>query len=107
MKKTVTLAVAICALHTLSAQDLHFAQTAQTPLLINPAAAGVFDGWERAIINHRNQWLGAGTQFMTTNISVDANIWKAPRNDRAHMGLGLLFYMTLAATRNLEIKLER
>ncbi|MFT5858254.1 MAG: type IX secretion system PorP/SprF family membrane protein [Flavobacteriaceae bacterium] len=92
MKKIVTLVVAICALHTLSAQDLHFAQTAQTPLLINPAAAGVFDGWERAIINHRNQWLGAGTQFMTTNIAVDANIWKAPRNDQAHMGVGLLFY---------------
>lgn len=73
-------------------QDIHFTQTAQTPLLINPAAAGVYNGWERIIINHRNQWLGANTQFMTTNISADLNMFKAPRNDRAHMGLGVMFF---------------
>lgn len=73
------------------AQDLHFTQTAQTPLLINPAAAGVFDGWERVIVNHRNQWLGASTQFMTTNIAADANFGKSTLNDKAHLGVGLLF----------------
>jgi len=74
------------------AQDIHFTQMAQTPLLINPAAAGVFDGWERIIINHRNQWLGASTQFMTTNISGDMNLFKSDRNDKAYMGLGVMFY---------------
>lgn len=73
------------------AQDLHFTQTAQTPLLINPAATGVFDGWERVIINHRNQWLGASTQFMTTNIAADANFGKSTSENKAHLGLGLLF----------------
>ncbi|MFT5778904.1 MAG: type IX secretion system PorP/SprF family membrane protein [Crocinitomicaceae bacterium] len=92
MKKIIIITLACCALQTVSAQDLHFAQTSQTPLFINPAAAGVFDGWERAIVNHRNQWLGAGTQFMTTSIAVDANLWKAPMNDRAHMGAGILLY---------------
>lgn len=72
-------------------QDLHFSQTAQTPLLINPAVAGVYDGWERVIINHRNQWLGAGTQFMTTSIAADANFGKTPRNDKAYVGLGIMF----------------
>lgn len=75
-----------------NAQDIHFAQTAQTPLLINPASAGVFDGWERVIINHRSQWLGAGTQFNTTAIAVDANLWKQEYRDQAHMGVGLLFF---------------
>lgn len=74
------------------AQDLHFSQTAQTPLLINPGAAGVYDGWERVIVNHRNQWLGAGTQFMTTSIAADANFGKTRNNDKAHVGLGLMFY---------------
>jgi type IX secretion system PorP/SprF family membrane protein len=73
-------------------QDVHFTQTAQTPQLINPAATGVYDGWERVIINHRNQWLGAGTQFMTTAISADANLGKSRMNDKAHVGLGVLFY---------------
>jgi len=54
-------------------QDIHFAQSSQTPLLINPGATGVYDGWERVIINHRNQWLGANTQFMTTAIAADVN----------------------------------
>lgn len=92
MKKILIAALAMCVLHTASAQDLHFSQTAQAPLLINPGAAGVFDGWERIIINHRNQWIGAGTQFMTTSIAVDANLWKPARADRAHAGVGLLLF---------------
>lgn len=74
------------------AQDIHFTQTAQTPQLINPAATGVYDGWERVIVNHRNQWLGAGTQFMTTAVSADANLGKSRMNDKAHVGIGVLFY---------------
>ena len=92
MKRAFTFAVAFCVVQSVNAQDLHFSQTAQTPLLINPGAAGVFDGWERVNINHRNQWLGAGTQFMTTSIAADANLWKTPFNDRAHAGVGVMFY---------------
>jgi type IX secretion system PorP/SprF family membrane protein len=73
-------------------QDMHFSQSSQTPVFINPAAAGVFDGWERVIINHRNQWLGAATQFMTTAISADVNLGKSELNNRAHFGVGLQFY---------------
>ena len=73
-------------------QDIHFAQSSQTPLLINPGATGVYDGWERVIINHRNQWLGANTQFMTTAIAADVNFLKTERNNKPHLGLGLFFY---------------
>jgi len=34
-------------------QDVHFVQSSTTPQLINPATAGVFDGWERVSISHR------------------------------------------------------
>lgn len=93
MKKIVFFIASLLTIQVSQAQDLHFSQTAQTPLLINPAAAGVFDGWERAIINHRNQWLGAGTQFMSTAVAVDANLWKSEiQNDRPHLGVGLMFF---------------
>lgn len=92
MKRGLTWLILVVASTSLHAQDLHFSQTAQTPLLINPAAAGVFDGWERAIINHRSQWLGAGTQFTTTSVAVDANLFKPERANGAHMGVGLMFY---------------
>jgi len=91
MKRIILSLSLLCVGNTFS-QDLHFSQTAQTPLLINPAAAGVYDGWERVIVNHRNQWLGAGTQFMTTSVAADANFGKSRMNDKAHVGLGLMFY---------------
>ena len=92
MKKVYLTIVGIGLWVGAFAQDMHFSQSSQTPVFINPAAAGVFDGWERVIINHRNQWLGAGTQFMTTAISADINLGKSELNDRAHFGLGLQFY---------------
>ena len=73
-------------------QDLHFAQSFQTPLFINPGAAGVYDGWERVTVNQRNQWLGAGTQFNTTAVGADINLGKSRFNDKAHLGLGILFF---------------
>lgn len=92
MKKLFLTLLSGCMLHGVVAQDLHFTQTIQTPLLINPASTGVFDGWERASINHRNQWLGANTQFMSTAIAIDANFGKTYLNDQAHMGVGLMFF---------------
>ena len=81
-------------------QDLHFAQSSQTQLFINPGAAGVFDGWERATVNHRNQWLGAQTQFMTTAVSADVNIGKGDFNDKAHLGLGIMFFNDIGGDSN-------
>ncbi len=76
MKKTILYFFIGLVSLSVKGQDLHFAQSNQTPLFINPAAAGVFDGWERVIINHRNQWLGANTSFMTTAIGADINLGK-------------------------------
>ena len=94
MMRKLVIGVSLFLGLNLSAQDIHFSQVAQTPLFINPAAAGVYDGWERVIINHRNQWLGAGTQFMTSAIAADANFFKSKfsRKESAHLGVGLLFY---------------
>jgi type IX secretion system PorP/SprF family membrane protein len=73
-------------------QDIHFTQSSQTPLWINPAITGVYDGWERVIVNHRNQWLGSNTQFMTTAVSADINLMKTRSNDKAHIGLGVFLW---------------
>ena len=74
------------------AQDIHFTQSAQTPLWINPAITGVYEGWERVIINHRNQWLGSNTQFMTTAVGADINLFKPRANDKAHLGVGIFLW---------------
>lgn len=92
MKRTLIFFLVIFSSSGLIAQDLHFAQSSQTPLFINPGAAGVYDGWERVIINHRNQWLGANTRFMTTAIAADINIGKTRQNDKPYLGLGMMFF---------------
>mmetsp|Transcript_30896 Transcript_30896/g.41019 ORF Transcript_30896/g.41019 Transcript_30896/m.41019 type:complete len:347 (+) Transcript_30896:2980-4020(+) len=93
MKKLLLTVLCGFALHGgVVAQDLHFSQTIQTPLLINPAAAGVFDGWERISVNHRNQWLGSSTSFMSTAVAADANFAKSDFNNSAYFGVGMMFY---------------
>jgi len=101
MKKLLLTAICGAALHSgVVAQDLHFSQTIQTPLLINPAAAGVFDGWERISVNHRNQWLGSSTSFMSTSIAADANFAKTDYNDKAYVGVGVMFYTDVGGDGN-------
>ena len=92
-KRTVTLVVAlIIGSGTLFAQDIHFAQSAQVPVLINPANTGLFVGWERVILNHRQQWSSVQSPYVTTNGSLEVNIGKPQIAGKAYVGLGLNFY---------------
>lgn len=101
MKKLLLTALCGCALHGgVVAQDLHFSQTIQTPLLINPAAAGVFDGWERVSVSHRNQWLGSSSRFTSTAVAADLNIGKSDRMNKAHLGVGLMFFTDVGGDGN-------
>lgn len=55
-----------------SAQDIHFSQFYQSPLNLNPALVGAFDGDFRFVGNQRRQW-GAVTQpYQTFGLSADA-----------------------------------
>lgn len=78
------------------AQDIHFAQSAQVPVLINPANAGLFDGWERIILNHRQQWTSVQSPYVTTNGSLELNIGKPEVPGKAYVGVGLNFYSDVA-----------
>ena len=61
------------------AQDFHYSQLDQSLTLINPATTSTFSGFERITLQHRNQWLGAGTQFMTSMGMSDFSIGKIAR----------------------------
>lgn len=77
------------------AQDLHFSQTTETPLLINPANTGFYNGYMRAIANYRNQWQSMGKAFQTMNVSVDAGLFKSKRR-KSFLGLGLVIFQDQA-----------
>ncbi|MBK9190585.1 MAG: PorP/SprF family type IX secretion system membrane protein [Crocinitomicaceae bacterium] len=90
MKKV--LSIFALAATTSFAQDIHFTQSQQTPMLLNPAATGLFNGWERVTVNHKNQWVNSGTKFFTTSLAADMNFFKPKRGTKAHMGFGIQLY---------------
>jgi type IX secretion system PorP/SprF family membrane protein len=73
------------------AQDIHFSQIQESPLWLNPANAGFFNGYFRAIANYRNQWASMGNAFQTMAVSIDAVALKTKKN-KAYLGLGLFVF---------------
>ena len=75
---------------TTLAQDPGFSQFFASPLTLNPALTGKFNGVVRVAGNYRNQWPSINNAFITSTISVDAPILrnKLPENDT--WGLGFM-----------------
>ena len=75
----------------LSAQDPHFSQYYFTPLEINPALSGVFEGKYGAGTSYRDQWssLQGTNSFRTLRASADIK-WAMGRNDFLAFGITLL-----------------
>jgi type IX secretion system PorP/SprF family membrane protein len=58
------------------AQDPHFSQYFSSPLTLNPANTGNFQGPSRLSMNFRNQWQGLGNPYVTGTGSFDTEIFK-------------------------------
>ena len=59
-----------------SSQDLHLSQFNSSPMNLNPALAGAFDGQYRFVGNQRRQWASISPDavpYQTIGISTDAN----------------------------------
>jgi type IX secretion system PorP/SprF family membrane protein len=52
-------------------QDIHFSQFFETPLLRNPALAGIFNGDIRVQAVYRNQWNSVTTAYQTGSINAE------------------------------------
>src|SRR4051812_45005783 len=73
----------------LHAQDIHFSQFNASPINLNPALAGVFDGDYRFAGNYRNQWLAIPVPYKTYSLSTDM---KLPyKIGKGALGAGILF----------------
>lgn len=99
VRKYLLPLVLLCGAQAM-AQDLHFSQVLQSPQLLNPGAIGVYDGWERIAVHHRNQWLGGNTQFMSTAVAADVTLFKDPRKRGAYIGTGLSFFNDIGGDAN-------
>jgi len=80
-------------------QDVHFSQFFSSPLTLNPANAGVFNGDLRAIMNYRSQWGSISRAYSTSAASLDMPILKSMQ--AGMFGLGLNFFKDLAGDSKL------
>ena len=82
-----------------NAQDIHFSQIQESPLWLNPANAGFYNGYIRAIANYRSQWAAMGNAYQTMAISVDAAFKNSKK--KSYLGVGLFVFNDKAGAAKL------
>ncbi|MBC8032611.1 MAG: PorP/SprF family type IX secretion system membrane protein [Chitinophagaceae bacterium] len=74
-----------------SAQDLHFSQFFEAPLLRNPSLAGIFNGDIRVQAVYRDQWNSFTNAYRTGSLNAEYKMPVGKGNDFITTGLQLLF----------------
>lgn len=74
----------------LIAQDPHFSQFFVSPLTLNPAYTGKFDGSYRFSGNFKKQWPTINNAFTTSTAAIDFNILSNRLPEHDHWGIGLM-----------------
>ncbi|MBL7756957.1 MAG: PorP/SprF family type IX secretion system membrane protein [Chitinophagaceae bacterium] len=93
MKKLLSI-LTVCALLTTTsnAQDPNFSQFFASPLTLNPALTGKFDGVMRFAANYRNQWPSINNAYTTMTASLDMGIMKNRVPEYDQFGIGIMAY---------------
>src|ERR1017187_4940646 len=76
------------------AQDPRFSMFYASPLTLNPAMTGNFDGLYRITGIYRNQWPGLSNgkaAFSTPSLGVDFSLLKDLLKNKGALGVGLVF----------------
>ncbi len=91
MKKIIsTLLLSIALLNVVQAQDPNFSQFFASPITLNPALTGKFDGVFRLAGNFRNQWPTINNAFETKTASIDFGIMKNRIPEFDQFGVGII-----------------
>lgn len=87
---------------SLSAQDIHYTLFDMSPLSLNPALTGAFEGTARIGGIYRDQWSSfLGNQFATPTFYIDAPIIRGFRK-QDWVGIGVSFFQDEAGTLSLK-----
>lgn len=84
------------------AQDPHFSQFFYSPLTINPANTGIFNGDIRASSLYRMQWFTITNPYKTASVAVDAPIFKKKMRGNDFFAAGFNFINDAQGSINLE-----
>lgn len=97
--KKIILASVVLLPFLVKAQDIHFSQFNETPVLLNPAmSCTAFD--TRIIANYKNQWASVASPYQTYGISIE-RAFKHLKLKKAYSGMSLSVYKDNAGDANL------
>src|SRR4051812_36563509 len=92
MRKLLFTCILLSAVLMTRAQDPNFSQFFVSPLTLNPALTGKFDGVFRIAGNYRNQWPSINNAFVTATASVDASVLKNRIPEFDQFGVGVMAF---------------
>lgn len=123
-KSIIPSAMILMASITGFAQDIHFSQIFETPLLRNPALSGIFTGDFRVQGVFRSQWGSVTVPYQTTSLNAEYRLPVGQANDFLTIGSivlldkagtiglsstqllpGLNYHKSLSADRNMYLSL--
>src|SRR5215217_3760908 len=90
MRKLLFSFLLLMGVFSVKAQDPNFSQFFASPLTLNPALTGKFDGDFRFAANYRNQWPTINNAFTTYTVSADAGILKNRISEVDQFGVGVM-----------------
>ena len=88
--KLLALAYLILQSALVMSQDIHFSNWQMSPLNLNPANTGLFEGDGRIIFNYRNQWKSLPVPYNTYSFGADFNLKKSFFK-QTQQAIGVLF----------------
>jgi type IX secretion system PorP/SprF family membrane protein len=94
MKKRTIILIGIwnlLSVISVHAQDLHLSQFLETPLLRNPALAGIFEGDVRLQAVYRDQWNSVTTGYRTGSLSGEYKMAVGKGDDFVTWGMQLFY----------------
>ncbi|MES1216576.1 MAG: PorP/SprF family type IX secretion system membrane protein [Bacteroidota bacterium] len=92
IKKKITIVVAACCLQLLClSQDIHFSQFFNSPLLRNPALAGIFTGDVRVMGVYRDQWNSVTNAYKTGYIDAEFKRPVGRTDDYLTIGMQMMY----------------
>lgn len=90
MRKLLLLITCALGTITVNAQDPNFSQFFVSPLTLNPALTGKFNGNFRVAGNYRDQWPEISRAYVTSTASFDMGILKNKISDLDTWGIGVM-----------------
>lgn len=96
LRKLILLLLVVAGAMSVRGQDIHFSQFYQSPLLRNPALAGLFEGDIRVQGVYRDQWNSVTNAYRTGSLNAEYKLPVGQGDD--YLTLGFQSYFDRAGT---------